>query len=225
MRINRYVALATGMSRRKADEVIASGSILVDGKPAQAGMLVSDQDTVTYQGTILSLPDTTTTIILNKPVGYVCSRTGQGSKTIYELLPVKLHSLKPIGRLDKDSSGLLLLTDDGQLAQQLTHPRFYKVKRYEVTVSKPLTPLHRQMISDFGIQLHDGISKLLLERQKDGSDIDWNITMHEGRNRQIRRTFEALGYAVTRLHRIQFDNYTLGNLKSGAWLKLDNTSS
>ena len=132
---------------------------------------------------------------------------------MYSLLPEKYHNLKPVGRLDKDSSGLLLLTDDGDFAYNMTHPKFYKVKTYEVSLDTDLQPLHQQMISDFGIELEDGPSKLSLEKRDTAKD--WLVTMHEGRNRQIRRTFSSLGYSVTALHRISFGTYTLENLKPG----------
>lgn len=158
--------------------------------------------------------------MLNKPVGYVVSRDGQGSPTVYELLPKELQNLKPIGRLDKNSSGLLLLTNDGRLAQELTHPSYHKVKIYEVRLNKNLAPLHRQMISEIGIHLSDGPSKLGLERMNESSDKSWRITMHEGRNRQIRRTFESLGYAVAKLHRTTFGNYLLPvDLQSGKFVE------
>ncbi|HEY5806299.1 MAG TPA: ribosomal large subunit pseudouridine synthase B, partial [Candidatus Saccharimonadales bacterium] len=97
----------------------------------------------------------------------------------------------------------------------LTHPKYQKTKIYEVELAKPLQPLHRQMISDHGIQLDDGPSKLLLERLEDNNDKAWRVTMQEGRNRQIRRTFAALSYKVTKLHRTHFGGYKLGPLRSG----------
>jgi 23S rRNA pseudouridine2605 synthase len=112
---------------------------------------------------------------------------------------------------------LLLLSNDGTLTQELTHPSRQKRKIYEILLDKPLQPLHRQMINDHGLTLADGISKLQLERQKEGDDIAWLVTMTEGRNRQIRRTFEALGYRVTHLHRTQFGPYALGTLASGKY--------
>jgi 23S rRNA pseudouridine2605 synthase len=112
---------------------------------------------------------------------------------------------------------LLLLTNDGQLAYELTHPKFIKQKVYEVTLNQPLQPLHRQMISDHGIQLDDGPSRLQLERLQENDDHAWRVTMHEGRNRQIRRTFAALGYTVTKLHRTQFGPYQLDGVKQGAY--------
>ena len=130
-------------------------------------------------------------------------------------MPKNLHHLKPVGRLDKDSSGLILLTNDGDFAHQMTHPSFYKIKRYLVTLDQPLQPLHRQMINDFGVQLPDGPSRLTLERQHDGDDRRWIVQMSEGRNRQIRRTFAALGYTVTKLHRTDFGNYSLSGMKRG----------
>lgn len=219
MRINKFVALASGMSRRAADTAIAEGRILVDGAPAQTGQDIEKQR-VTLDGKILRLSDEQQTIILNKPTGYVVSRDGQGSKTVYDLLPPQLHHLKPIGRLDKYSSGLLLLTDDGNLAHELTHPRFAKKKIYEIRLDKPLAPLHRQIVSDHGVELDDGISKFIIERMDNDNDNDqnWRILMREGRNRQIRRTFAALGYEVVRLHRTNFGSFALDGLKIGDYL-------
>ncbi len=209
MRINKYIASSTGLSRRVADKAVEQGNVTVNGVPATPGQEVNAGDVVSVSGKTLTPPTQTQTIMLNKPVGYVVSRDGQGSKTVYDLLPPELHHLKPIGRLDKDSSGLLLLTNDGQLAQELTHPRYQKTKIYEVQLSTPLAPLHRQMISDHGLQLTDGPSKLQLERISDGDDQNWRVRMSEGRNRQIRRTFAALGYNITKLHRTQFGRYLL----------------
>lgn len=219
MRINKFVALATGMSRRAADTAVETGKVLINNTPATAGATVSDQDTVTLDGKVLSTP-AHTTVILHKPIGYVVSRNGQGSKTIYDLLPDTYHALKPVGRLDKDSSGLLLLTNDGERAHALTHPSSQKTKVYSVTLDKTLQPLHHQMLVDFGVQLDDGPSKFLEMRRTVQPDT-WIIVMHEGRNRQIRRTCGALGYTVTRLHRTHFGQYALGDLKSGEYVKLN----
>ena len=220
MRSNKYVALATGLSRRKADELIQRGEITINDQIATPGQDISQTDVVKLGSRLITAPVSTTTIMLNKPAGYVVSRDGQGSRTIYDLLPTEYHSLKPVGRLDKDSSGLLLLTNDGDLANELTHPSKQKTKVYEITLYKPLQPLHHQMISDHGIQLDDGPSKLQLTRQKDGDDTAWIVTMHEGRNRQIRRTFAALNYEVKTLHRTQFGEYALGELLTDKSIKL-----
>ena len=215
MRLNKFIALSLGVSRRKADELIEQGQILVNGDRAVLGRQISQSDTILHNSRELRIQPKKL-ILLHKPVGYLCSRASQGGvPTIYELLPKSLHHLKPVGRLDKDSSGLILLTNDGDFAHQMTHPSFYKIKRYLVTLDQPLQPLHRQMINDFGVQLPDGPSRLTLERQHEGDDHRWIVQMSEGRNRQIRRTFAALGYTVTKLHRTDFGNYSLGGMKRG----------
>jgi pseudouridylate synthase len=214
-RLNKFLALALGVSRRQADELIEQGKVTVNDQPAKLGQRITATDIIRYGNKRLTA-QTHQLILLHKPVGYLCSRASQGGvPTIYELLPKDLHHLKPVGRLDKDSSGLILLTNDGDFAHQMTHPSFYKIKRYLVTLDQPLQPLHRQMINDFGVQLPDGPSRLTLERQHDGDDHRWIVQMSEGRNRQIRRTFAALGYTVIKLHRTDFGNYTLGDIKRG----------
>ncbi len=219
MRLNKYIALASGLSRRAADAAIADGRVRVNDQLPSVGHLVADDDIVTLDNRAIT-PAVKATIMLNKPVGYVCSRNGQGSATIYDLLPAIYHHLKPIGRLDKASSGLLLLTNDGELAHELTHPSKRKLKIYRVTLDKPLQPLHRQMINDFGIMLEDGVSQLNLERQHDDNHTDWIVRMSEGRNRQIRRTFAAVGYDVVGLHREHFGHYELGSLSTGKYKEI-----
>ena len=210
MRINKYVALATGKSRREADRLIADSLISVNNHPIEQGYEVQSQDLVTMYGRALTLPQKPTTIIFHKPVGYVCSRDGQGAKTIYDILPQEFHKLKPVGRLDKDSSGILLMTNDGNLAHQLTHPSFKKEKIYKIQINKDLSDSDKNHIES-GITLEDGTSALQLEGKGDS----WTIHMHEGRNRQIRRTFEKLSYTVTKLHRTNFGPYSLDELKPG----------
>jgi pseudouridine synthase len=216
MRLNQYLARATGLSRRAADEAIKAGRVAVNGQAAGLGTSVATDDVVTLDNRRITPDVKTTTIILNKPAGYVVSRDGQGSKTIYDLLPAKYHHLKPVGRLDKDSSGLLLLTNNGQLANQLTHPRYSKIKIYEASLDKPLEPLHQQMINDNGVRLEDGLSQLNLQKL-DNKGLEWQVTMSEGRNRQIRRTFAALGYEVNELERKSFSRYALDDLAPGRY--------
>lgn len=215
MRLNVFIAQASGISRRAADNAINAGRVKVNNKLPEIGARVDDMDVVSLDGTVINT-QTIKTIIMNKPTGYVCSRDGQGSKTIYDLLPNELHQLKPVGRLDKDSSGLLLLTNDGKLANELTHPRYQKTKIYEVQLNKPLAPLHQQMISNVGVTLEDGVSKLMIEKMDTTGKL-LKVTMAEGRNRQIRRTFEALGYKVTKLHRSEFGSYMIGTLETGKY--------
>lgn len=212
MRINRYIALSTGMSRRAADKLIASGRIKINNQIAIMGIDVKPADKIILDNTPITLPNKTLTIMLNKPTGYVCSRDGQGSKTIYDLLPKDLHNLKPVGRLDKDSSGLLIMTNDGELANKLTHPSSKKEKVYEVILDRSLTNVDIAKIRS-GILLEDGISKF--DKVFRISALEFRVTLHEGRNRQIRRTFSALGYNVTKLHRTNFGEYQLGLLQLG----------
>lgn len=214
MRINKYIALATPLSRRGADSAINAGRVRINGEMPLAGHDVTDADEVTLDGRAI-IPAAKTTIMLNKPAGYVCSRDGQGSRTIFDLLPPEYQRLQSVGRLDKNSSGLLLLTNDGELANELTHPSRQKRKVYQVTLKEALQPLHRQMIQDHGVTLDDGVSRFELQRLKEGDERDWEITMSEGRNRQIRRTFQSLGYEVLTLHRTKFGNYDLGGLAPG----------
>lgn len=217
-RINKFLATATGMSRREADEAVAGRYVRINDTIAEMGSRVLPTDKVYLDQKLITARKSFTYLMLNKPVEYICSRRRQGTTpTIYELLPLEYKALKPVGRLDRESSGLILLTDDGDFAHSMTHPSFHKTKTYEVTISKPLEPLHRQMISDIGITLEDGVSKLQLERLAEGDDYHWIVRMHEGRNRQIRRTFGGLGYAVKELHRTDFGNYSLGDIEPGSY--------
>jgi pseudouridine synthase len=215
LRLNKFIAQHLNIGRRAADELITAGKVRVNGKMPVLGAQVQPGDEVIADGSrvVFTTEPRFLYVLINKPVDYVCSRRQQGdTPTIYSMVPTRYHHLKPVGRLDKNSSGLLLLTNDGDLAHRMTHPSFVKIKKYEVVLDQPLAPLHRQMISDHGLQLPDGPSKLHLERLADGDDHRWLVTMHEGRNRQIRRTFAALGYEVTRLHRIQFGPLMLHDL-------------
>ncbi len=209
-RLNKFLALQLGISRRQADELIERGRISINDKTAKLGARFKNNDTIKLGEKIISKnPEEKVYLLFNKPRGFVCSRKKQGeNETIYAILPKEFHALKPVGRLDKDSSGLLLLTNDGDFAFQMTHPKFRKIKEYLVSLDTPLQPIHQQMITDFGINLPDGKSQLGLERLDD-SRKKWKVVMSEGRNRQIRRTFSAVGYEVKELHRTIFGSYTL----------------
>lgn len=254
IRLNKFLAERLGVSRREADDLIAAGKVLVDGKSAVLGARIDKPSRVCYNGKIVPFDTEFLYLAFNKPVGYVCSRRAQGSApTLYELLPPEYQKLKTVGRLDKDSSGLILLTNDGDFAFQMTHPKFHKEKVYEVELDRPLAPLHQQMISDYGVMLDDGPSRFVvvrleaapsLSRASGGYDRGmrgaspvttgrsdpvprktmaqplYQAILSEGRNRQIRRTFAALGYKVVKLHRTQFGKYQLSGLKSGEYIKL-----
>lgn len=220
IRLNKFLAERLGLSRREADEAILGGKVTVDGQPAVIGVRVDKSNKVCYNGKIVPFETAFLYLALHKPVGYVCSRKQQGEvPTIYDLLPKKYHGLKTVGRLDRDSSGLILLTNDGDFTFQMTHPSFQKTKAYHVRLDRNLEPLHQQMIGDLGVNLTDGVSKLGLVSLGEGRK-KFEVTMSEGRNRQIRRTFGALGYEVKALHRLRFGKYSLGELKSGEWVEI-----
>lgn len=218
LRLNKYLALQLGISRREADKLIEQGKVHINSKVAPLGARFKNNDVITVNGKTVKDDTRFTYLMFNKPVGYVCSRRAQGdSPTIYELLPKEFHTLKTVGRLDRDSSGLLLLSNDGDFTYRMTHPKFAKAKVYRVRLDRELEPLHQQMISDYGVALEDGVSKLALTRTSDTDRKEWEILMHEGRNRQIRRTFASLGYTVIKLHRINFGNYSIGDMKPGEY--------
>lgn len=215
IRLNKFLAEQLGLSRRQADDAIAAGRVKVSGKVAILGTRVNPDDIILFDNRPVAKDVKYVYLGLNKPVGHICSRKRQGEvPTIYELLPPEYQNLKTVGRLDKDSSGLILLTNDGDFAFQMTHPKFHKTKLYEVSLDQPLAPLHQQMIADYGVEISDGVSKMGLAKLDDDRK-NWLVTLHEGRNRQIRRTFAALGYTVVKLHRIQFGPYQLSGLETG----------
>lgn len=219
-RLNKYLAESLGVSRREADDLIASNVVQVNGNTVGLGARVDDGAKITVRGKEVKGLEKYDYIAMNKPSGYVSSRRAQGdTPTLYELLPEELRGLKTVGRLDKDSSGIILLTNDGDFAFRMTHPSFEKMKIYEVELDRDLEPLHHQMIADYGVELTDGGSRLGLSRIDDGRR-RWRVEMKEGRNRQIRRTFGALGYTVIGLHRITFGKYELGDLALGAWRRV-----
>lgn len=214
MRLNRLLATSLNISRRKADNLIASGQISINNEPAQFHSLPIATDVIKFQGKEINISaQTSLLVMLNKPTGYVCSRNGQGSNTIYDIIPDKYHALNPIGRLDKNSSGLILLTNNGQLHQKLTHPKYEKQKVYQVKLNKKLQEKDLQAIEK-GVQLEDGLSKMQVKQWLANQNA-WLVTIHEGRNRQIRRSFSHLGYRVIFLNRIIFGPYELGQLKPG----------
>jgi 23S rRNA pseudouridine2605 synthase len=216
MRLNQYLAHATGLSRRTADQAIGDGRVTVNGRVAQMGQQVSEGDRVALDGRPITAA-AHQTVLFHKPVGYITSRRQQGATpTIYQLLPDELQRLKPVGRLDKDSSGLLLLTSDGNLSHGLMHPSSGKWKVYDVELDRKLAPADLQRLKD-GVDLEDGVSHMHVSAR----DSSYEVRLQEGRNRQIRRSFAAAGYTVTKLHRHGFGDYELGGLGVGEWRILD----
>lgn len=217
MRLNKWLARNARLSRRQADDLISKGSVLVNTKPAHIGQTIDENtDEIRLFGEPVNSGTDFTYLLFNKPLGYVCSHNGQGKPTIYDLLPKQYHHLKIAGRLDHDSTGLLLLTDNGDYILSMTHPRYGKIKTYEVILDHPITSADFRHINQ-GIELPDGLSKLHVEKMTKQT---YYVTMSEGRNRQIRRTFAALGYKVTALHRTHLGPYSLDQLKGNQYVEI-----
>jgi pseudouridine synthase len=211
MRINRYIALYSDYSRRKADELISAGRVVVNRNKAHAGLQVSSDDIVLVDGSkIAPIAKKASVVLLHKPVGFVCSKDGQGSPSVYELLQPGMQQLNIAGRLDKDSSGLVVLTDDGLLMQKLTHPSHDKEKVYTVVLNKPLEDGMIARLAQ-GVDISDSrLSKLMVTPTD--QEKTYEVSIQEGRNRQIRRSFEAIGYKVEQLHRTKLGPYELDSL-------------
>lgn len=216
MRVNRYLAESTPLSRRSADQAVQEGRVKINGSLARLGQTVSAGDDVALDDRPIR-PAARRVILYHKPAGVVCSRRRQGNTpTIYDQLPAELGGLNPVGRLDKDTSGLLILTNDGQLHQRLSHPSFGKQKEYEVELNRPLEAGDLDILKQ-GVRLEDGPSRPWV-LSAGGKNL--RIKLSEGRNRQVRRTFQALGYAVTRLHRPAVESLNLGELLPGQWREI-----
>lgn len=212
MRINKFLAEHSYLSRRQADEAVAAGRVTINSRTAVIGDIVGDNDKVTLDNAPISETKTKRTILFNKPAGYVCSRASQGNPTVYSLLPTDYHDLNIAGRLDKDSSGLLILTSDGSLMQELTHPSKGKIKSYLVKTGRTLTAQDLEKLEK-GVDIGD--LRLSSMKVTPVAESEYEVLLTEGRNRQIRRSFAAVGAEVTGLHRTAIGSYRLSNLESG----------
>ena len=218
MRLNRFLAQSGLCSRREADDFITAGLVTVNGQiVTQLGTKVLPTDEVKFNDSRVQ-GEKKVYLVLNKPKGYVTSLDDpHAGKTVMDLVEgACTERIYPVGRLDKNSLGLLLFTNDGDLTKQLTHPSYLKKKIYQVTLDKPLARADMDRIAE-GITLEDGeifadeISYVKENKQEIG------IAIHSGRNRIVRRIFEFLGYTVTKLDRVYYAGLTKKNLKRGAW--------
>ena len=224
MRLNKYIAHSGAASRREADRLIEAGRVKVNGDVVRSmGVQVdSDQDRVVVDGRILEAKEQPTYIMLNKPPGYLVTlKDPFGRPTIMELLPRLRTRVYPVGRLDNDSEGLLLLTNDGELAHKLMHPRYRIRKVYMVKVKGTPEPSQLRLLEK-GIYL-DGKKTApakikLISVSPRGALL--RVEIHEGRKREIRRMFAHLGHDVTALQRTLFAGLGLRNLKPGQWRPL-----
>ncbi len=224
MRLHKYLAICGVSSRRRAEEMISSGRVMVNGKiVSEQGMQVDpDVDLVLVDGQKIHGPEAKVYYALNKPLGVVSTvRDESGRPTVRDILKdVKLR-IYPVGRLDADSEGLLLLTNDGELAARLMHPRYNVTKKYEVWVTDKPAKMALELLRN-GVKLTDGITRpasvKVLEVGK--ADNKLEISLQEGRNRQIRRMCQAIGHPVLRLRRISIGPFELGDLPVGCYRKL-----
>ena len=219
IRLNKYLANAGVCSRREADEFIAAGAVKVNGEVVtELGTKVKRSDEVLFHENPVSI-EKKVYILLNKPKDYVTtSDDPQQRKTVMDLVkdacPERIY---PVGRLDRNTTGVLLLTNDGELASKLTHPKFLKKKVYHVFLDKNVSTEDLQKIAD-GIELEDGevhADAIEYADERDHSQV--GIEIHSGRNRIVRRIFESLGYRVIKLDRVQFAGLTKKNLRRGDW--------
>ena len=219
LRLNKFLANAGVCSRREADEFIQAGLVTVNGQVVtELGTKILRTDEVKFHDAVVSL-EKKVYVLLNKPKDYVTtSDDPQQRKTVMDLVKdVCPERIYPVGRLDRNTTGVLLLTNDGDLASKLTHPKFLKKKVYHVHLDKNLTAHDMQQISE-GITLEDGEIKadsVSYADERDKSQV--GIEIHSGKNRIVRRIFESLGYRVTKLDRVQFAGLTKKNLRRGDW--------
>jgi 23S rRNA pseudouridine2605 synthase len=218
MRLQKFLAHAGVASRRAAEELIARGKVRVNGKIVrELGTSVSETDRVDVSGTPIVLKQEPTYLVLHKPVNVMTTmRDPEGRRTVADLIPKGLPRVVPVGRLDYDTSGVLLLTNDGELANVLTHPRFGVEKTYRAVVKGRLLPDEIRRLQS-GVWLEEfkagGAAVRVVATRRDTSVLD--ITIHEGKNRQVRRMFEAVGHPVVALARLRFGPLRLGDLPPG----------
>jgi pseudouridine synthase len=217
VRLNAYLARAGVASRRGADELIKAGRVRVNGEPGQLNTFVQTTDRVEVDGREVA-PQRLAYVLLHKPAGVVTTaRDPQGRRTVVELVAGEPRVV-PVGRLDADTTGALLLTNDGPLAHRLAHPRYGVEKTYEVDVEGDLDEDALQQLRG-GVELEDGRTAPARARRLAHGRIE--LTIHEGRNRQVKRMLAAVGHPVMRLHRSAYAGLTLEGLEPGAWRELE----
>ena len=225
-RLNKIISMAGIASRRRADELISSGLVTVNGRAETrlGSKAIWGMDSITVDGEVIPNPPEEIYVMVHKPFGYVSTlRDPEGRPIVRDLVKDIKERVYPVGRLDFDSSGLLILTNDGELAFRLMHPRFHISRTYKVTVEGPLSDASVEGLKK-GISLDDGRTNpahvKVIERQQERSVV--RITIFEGRSRQIRRMFDAVGHKTLKLIRIGYGSLHLGELKVGKYRHLKN---
>ena len=223
MRVQKFISDAGIMSRRAAEKAILAGEITVNGQPATIGMKVDpENDTVKYRGKKVELADNSVYLILNKPVGYLTSMSDdRGRKCVSELVRDVGTRVYPAGRLDLESEGLLIFSNDGDLVNRLTHPKHTIAKYYHVTVNAILTEEQRKRLSS--AMVIDGYTIRPVRHRvikSENGNMTLEMQLFEGRNRQIRKMCEKVGVEVIKLRRVAIGDIRLGGLESGKWRML-----
>ena len=217
MRLNAYLARAGVASRRRADELIKAGRVTVNGDPGQLNTFVAARDRVEVHGRPVELQPLTY-VLLHKPAGTVTTaRDPQGRRTVVDLVDHPARVV-PVGRLDADTTGALLLTNDGELAHRLAHPRYEVAKVYEAQVEGEPSQETLERLRE-GIDLDDGPTAPAETRLLGPDTVE--LAIHEGRKHQVKRMLAAVGHPVRRLHRSRYAGLTLGGLEPGAWRELE----
>ncbi len=217
MRLNAYLARAGIASRRGSDELIKAGRVLVNGEPGQLNTFVEGTDRVEVDGREVA-KQALAHVLLHKPAGVVTTvRDPQGRPTVVDLVR-HTSRVVPVGRLDADTTGALLLTNDGPLAHRLAHPSYGIEKVYVAEVGGKPSDAVLQQLRD-GVELDDGATTPAEVRRLAPNTIE--LTIHEGRNRQVKRMFEAVGHPVRSLHRSRYAGLTLEGLEPGRWRELE----
>lgn len=223
MRLNKYLAMCGVASRRKCDNIIKEGRILVNGKLVTSlGIDINEKkDKVNLDGNLLSLPSSFVYIKLNKPKGYACTRSDEkGRKTIYQLIDCE-ERLFSIGRLDYDTEGLILLTNDGDFANKIAHPKFHLEKEYRVSVEGEMKESELAVLRNGVVVDGQRLPKCKVKFISFENNITkLSVVIDEGKNRQIRRMFEGIGRDIKLLKRIRIGLVKLGGLSRGQWKDL-----
>lgn len=220
IRLQKYISNSGVTSRRKSEELISQGRVKVNGIVATLGCSVDETtDIVEIDSKVISREENKVYIMLNKPTGYLSSVTDdRGRKTVVDLIDIK-ERIFPVGRLDYDTEGLLLLTNDGEFTYKITHPKFEITKTYVATLNKKVNSKDLECLLK-GVKIEDYIAKAkeisLINEEKN----EVLITISQGKNRQVRKMFEKIGYKVVTLKRISIGKLMLGTLKTGEWKTL-----
>jgi 23S rRNA pseudouridine2605 synthase len=220
IRLQKFLAQAGVASRRSSEELIVGGRVSINGRIAsELGVRVDPKkDDVRVDGKRIR-PAKSQWYALNKPRGFMSTRSDpEGRRTLYELVPTPMHRLFYVGRLDFDSEGLVLLTNDGDTAHRLLHPRYGVDREYDVEVKEQIDDSALEQLRR-GVQLDDGRARAHTVRRKGGNRVV--LTLREGRKREVRRMFAELGYDVIRLRRVRYGPIRLGDLPTGEWRELD----